>query len=433
MSDVPSDNQLIEQFVRARCEEAFSQLVSRYIDLVYSAALRQVRRHQIAEDATQQVFAVLANKAGGLRGERVLAAWLLSTTRYVCLDLLRREGRRRQHEEKAARMRPNTTNPDQTTAEDSSLLDAALASLGEIDRRAVVLKFFLGKSDQDAADLLGLSENALRQRRFRSIEKMRQYFRQRGVDAGPEMLAGMMAPGALNAAPPHLAAEATRYALSASSAVAAAAIKGAIFMAWLKSNAVAVAAVIILLAGGAGMLIASRSKDHEPRTVAVKPAQVVNRPTFTGGFGPGQRIPALAYSQKKGVQDYPGGVGYLNTDAFLAYSKVDFGSDAAWFLALVAVPADHAGKDIVVHLDQRNGPVIARLKVAATGGWGAVVEQATRIDPVTGVHDIYLGFTGNGVANLYSLRFASDAALRPVQPTSRPATEPASRPTTRPN
>ena len=59
------DMQLLEEYTARQSEAAFSTLVSRHINLVYSAAFRQVGNRQEAEEVTQAVFALLAAKARG--------------------------------------------------------------------------------------------------------------------------------------------------------------------------------------------------------------------------------------------------------------------------------------------------------------------------------------------------------------------------------
>ena len=58
-------------------------MVSRYINLVYAVALRQVRDPHLAEDVAQAVFLVLARKAGSIRSNVILTGWLFRTTRFV--------------------------------------------------------------------------------------------------------------------------------------------------------------------------------------------------------------------------------------------------------------------------------------------------------------------------------------------------------------
>ena len=58
-----NDNDLLREFVRSGSESAFSDLVSRHLQLVYSAAFRQLEDHDLARDVAQSVFVDLARKA----------------------------------------------------------------------------------------------------------------------------------------------------------------------------------------------------------------------------------------------------------------------------------------------------------------------------------------------------------------------------------
>jgi len=63
---IADDIDLVREYARHNSEEAFATLVSRYVNLVYSVALRQVRDPHQAEEITQVVFIILARKAGSL-------------------------------------------------------------------------------------------------------------------------------------------------------------------------------------------------------------------------------------------------------------------------------------------------------------------------------------------------------------------------------
>jgi DNA-directed RNA polymerase specialized sigma24 family protein len=70
------DLQLLADYTQSRSEDAFKELVNRHVNLVYSAALRQVRSLQLAEEIAQTVFAELARSAPRLASDTVLSAWL---------------------------------------------------------------------------------------------------------------------------------------------------------------------------------------------------------------------------------------------------------------------------------------------------------------------------------------------------------------------
>ena len=80
-----SDAQLLRDYADHRTEAAFSEIVARHTDLVYSAALRQVSAPDLAGDVAQDVFRALASKASPpanqLAGGGSLVGWLYLATR----------------------------------------------------------------------------------------------------------------------------------------------------------------------------------------------------------------------------------------------------------------------------------------------------------------------------------------------------------------
>src|SRR5712664_3961599 len=107
------DTELLRQYAKAGSEGAFSELVSRHLPLVYSAALRQVGGdHELAKDVAQTVFIDLACKAGSLSRHKVLTGWLYTSTRFAAATARRSENCRRARKEIAAAMQAlNASTP----------------------------------------------------------------------------------------------------------------------------------------------------------------------------------------------------------------------------------------------------------------------------------------------------------------------------------
>lgn len=202
------DAQLLREYAEHQCPVAFDALLRRHVDLVYSAALRQVGgdTHR-AEDVSQLVFCELARKARKLLGRPSLAGWLYTTARHVAARAQRAERRRLARELSAQSMMQTTSRipDDEAWAELRPVLDDALGRLHERDREAVILRFFQNRSFAEVGAALGLKENAARMRVERAMERLRRQLVRRGVVSGAVALGQTLSGHAVTSAPARLA------------------------------------------------------------------------------------------------------------------------------------------------------------------------------------------------------------------------------------
>jgi DNA-directed RNA polymerase specialized sigma24 family protein len=93
-----SDTELLRRHVEERAEGPFTELVREHLNLVYSAALREMNGDgALAEDVSQAVFTALAREAPRLVDHPSLAGWLYITVRHLvksCCDRRTRSRRR---------------------------------------------------------------------------------------------------------------------------------------------------------------------------------------------------------------------------------------------------------------------------------------------------------------------------------------------------
>lgn len=230
------DTALLREYSSHGSEKAFAELVSRHIDLVYSAAVRQVGDAHRAQDVTQAVFVLLAQKARTLSKDVILSGWLYRTARYVAADVLRVERRRQLREQKAMETMADESGDTHPWEEIAPLLDAAMAELETKDRDAIVLRFFAGKSLREVGEQLGASEEAAQKRVSRAVEKLRQSFAQQGRSVSIPVLTAAISTYAVQAAPIGLTAIATSAALSAGATVTTSTLTWGTLklMAWTK-------------------------------------------------------------------------------------------------------------------------------------------------------------------------------------------------------
>jgi RNA polymerase sigma factor (sigma-70 family) len=299
IAEVKSDQQLLQNYL-AGSPDAFAELVSRHVNLVYSAARRQVRDAHLADDVTQAVFLLLAKKAPGFSSGTILPAWLHRATRYCAANALRMNANRLRHERRAAEMNSQTmqAEPQADWSEISPLLDEAINRLGGKDRQAIVLRYLEDKSHDEVATNMGLTPAAARKRVERAVLKLRNLLCRSGAESTAPGLAAMLAGRAIESAPQQLILKSSAVAsMSAASPTSMAIMKGATKMIfWTQCKTIAMISVAgLAVTAGVAIALDKEANGNAVTAAAVTPAETLNAR---------QTLVKLAAAIKSGDADY---------------------------------------------------------------------------------------------------------------------------------
>jgi RNA polymerase sigma factor (sigma-70 family) len=264
MSSSLSDRDLLQSYAATGSQEAFATLVRRHLDLVYSAARRQVRSPELAEEITQTVFVDLSRAAGTIPAATPLAAWLYVVTRRTAVDAIRRESRRQVREHAAYEIAAmNSPHPDWPRVE--PLLDEAMESLDADARSAVLLRYFENKSLREVGEALGTSDDTAQKRVSRAVDQLRAFFLKRGVAVTATGLTTNLSAHAIQSAPAALGASLTTLAGLTATASQATVIETSKALAMTTLQKAALGAAFTLLAGG---LLFETAQIHRQRDTA---------------------------------------------------------------------------------------------------------------------------------------------------------------------
>jgi RNA polymerase sigma factor (sigma-70 family) len=204
-----TDSVLMDRFVRGRDPAAFAELVTRHGPAVWALCRRLLRTEADAEDVFQATFLVLARDAGRVRKATSVGSWLYG----VAFRLGRRtRARLDRPPPDPTNLTPPAESPDPavgvTWAEVRAALDEELARLPDHLRAPLLLCYFDGLTQDEAAVALGWNPRTLKARVAHGREVLRCRLTRRGVELPAALAAPLLSAGLASAVPPALAAAA---------------------------------------------------------------------------------------------------------------------------------------------------------------------------------------------------------------------------------
>jgi RNA polymerase sigma factor (sigma-70 family) len=255
------DAELVRRFAGDRDEAAFAALLDRHGPMVLGAARRVVGDEHTAEDVFQATFVMLARRARHFRHPAALPAWLHRTACNLARTALRARERRRRAERQAAGRPAGDPLDELSSRELLAILDEELRRLPEAFRLPLILCGLEGRSQEEAATLLGWTSGSVKGRLERGRKRLRDRLGRRGltfaITAGVPLLVG----------PPSLAGALRAATLRATlgggplapavAALADDALRSALVARW---RAFLIVVLLGLFGGGTGLALLARSQ-----------------------------------------------------------------------------------------------------------------------------------------------------------------------------
>jgi len=163
----------------------------RYARVAYGIAMRVLGDPARAEDAVQDAFMNIWNRAGTFDPQRgSLRAWLLTSVRNRCIDYLRGRGGLRRSEveldeemppEAAYELSPSDPWREVSLSMERSAVRDAMASLPTEQRQVIEMAYFGGYTQNEIADMTRVPLGTVKGRMRLGLEKMGSFLRGRGL------------------------------------------------------------------------------------------------------------------------------------------------------------------------------------------------------------------------------------------------------------
>jgi RNA polymerase sigma factor (sigma-70 family) len=301
-----ADRELLDRFVGARDEAAFTALIERHGPMVFGVCRRALPSFHDAEDACQATLLVLARKAASIRKKTSLGIWLHGVACRVAANLKRDHTRRNKREQGLDAFAPKDPAAEVTWREAQAILDKEMQRLPERYRAPLILCYLECLTRDEAAKQLGLSPTTLHGRLERARDLLRHRLAKRGLTLAAVMSAAALSETAAQAALFAVGQPLTEISIPTPVLALTTEALKTMFLTKLKLSTAAVlcAALFVALMGGS-VISADSAEDPKARPEFVKALQA--EPPLPGKGDGGEVVePEIRQTKRKEVEKEPG-------------------------------------------------------------------------------------------------------------------------------
>jgi len=174
-----TDDEILNNIrIKGQEEFAFSQLMQKYQQKVYSTIRRMVLSHDDANDLTQDVFIKCWNKIGEFRGDSQIYTWLYRIATNETINFLNHK-RRKMFIPMSKMEKKMSSVPDDSINfsgdEIQKKFQKALLKLPDKQRLVFNLRYYDEMEYKEMSKVLGTSEGALKASYHHAVKKVEKY------------------------------------------------------------------------------------------------------------------------------------------------------------------------------------------------------------------------------------------------------------------
>jgi RNA polymerase sigma-70 factor (ECF subfamily) len=156
---------------------AFTVLVDRYKDLVFTLALRMMKHREEAEEVAQDTFIKVYKSLNKFKGDSKFSTWIYRVAYNTCLDRIKKNKRQQytveinEYTEHQVKTMDNALDQLEAKEREQSIQDC-LALLPSEDSFLLTLYYFEEQSLEEIGKVVGLKPNNVKVKLFRGRKKL---------------------------------------------------------------------------------------------------------------------------------------------------------------------------------------------------------------------------------------------------------------------
>jgi RNA polymerase sigma-70 factor (ECF subfamily) len=179
-----TDDQILINQIIAGDTNAFTQLVDRYKDLVYTLALRMLKNREEAEEVSQDTFIKTYRSLHKFKGDSKFSTWIYKVAYNSCLDQIKKNKKHLNNVEINEFTKHQVKTMDNAfdalvEEERNQLIQDCLHVLPSDDSFLLTLYYFEEQSLDEIANIVGLTANNVKVKIFRSRKKLAHILKER--------------------------------------------------------------------------------------------------------------------------------------------------------------------------------------------------------------------------------------------------------------